>query len=200
MKCRILIASLAAVAGLFFAGCTNTPHPKGGGGGVTFANFTFYVTGLESGTVSGTPQDGPNFYAIAGVVILNSNGDVTGGELDYNDAFGVTSPATKITGGSLTQTAGMQQGVLTIATSNAALGASGTLTFAIQVINDNHGLIIQYDGTATSSGSFDLQISPPPPPATSPSPFPALTRTISRLWAAEFLRFRVRTSRAGRWT
>lgn len=157
MNSRTLFAALTIAAGLIFAGCTNTPHPNGGGGKVTSANFTFYVTGLESGTVSGTPAMGANFYAIVGVVVLNSNGDVTGGELDYNDAFGVTSPATKITGGNLTQTAGTQQGTLTLVTGNAALGAAGTLTFAIQVINDNHGLIIQYDGSATSSGSFDLQ-------------------------------------------
>lgn len=153
MNRRFLVSFLAVIAGVFFAGCSNNPH-SGGGGGATSANFTFYVTGFE------VTNGGPNFYCIAGVVTLDSNGNILGGEQDYNDAFGFTSPqpsGDKITGGSLTQTAGTQQGILTLITNNAALGVNGTETFAIQVVNDNHGLIIQYDGSATSSGSFDLQ-------------------------------------------
>ena len=158
MNCRALFACFAAVAGLLFARCSNTPQTPGGT--VTSANFTFYVTGLES--ING----GPSFYAIAGVVTLDSNGNVVGGKQDYNDGFGLTSPqpaGDTITGGSLTQTVGTQQGILTLVTNNPALGVNGTETFALQVVNDNHGLITQYDSTATSSGSFDLQTLPGTP-------------------------------------
>jgi hypothetical protein len=109
---------------------------------------------------------GPSLYAIAGAIRLDSNGNVVGGKQDYNDGFGLTSPqpaGDKITGGPLTQTAGTQQGTLTLITNNSALGVSGTEIFALQVVNDNHGLITQYDGTATSSGSFDLQTLPATP-------------------------------------
>jgi hypothetical protein len=125
---------------------------------VTSANYTFYATGLD--LLNDFAVNGPSTYSIAGVVTIDSDGNVTGGEQDYNDGFGVTSPqpsGDKITGGSLTQTTGTQQGTLTIKTNNPAVGVNGTETFAIQVVNDDHGLIIQYDGSATSSGSFDLQ-------------------------------------------
>jgi hypothetical protein len=162
---RALFASLAALAGLLFAGCSNTPQTPGGT--VTSANFTFYVTGLESGaSASINSGQGPSFYAIAGVITLDSNGNVVGGKQDYNDGFAFTSPqptGDKITGGSLKQTAGTQQGTLTLVTNNSKLGMNGTETFALQVVNDNHGLITQYDGTATSSGSFDLQTLPATP-------------------------------------
>jgi hypothetical protein len=158
MNRRLLFAFVAVMAGLFFAGCSNTPRTRGGG--VTSANFTFYVSGLEK--INETDEIA-NFYAIVGVVTIDSNGNVTGGEEDYNDAFGLTFPAVKITGGTLTQGAGTQQGTLTLVTNNSALGVSGTETFALQVVNDDHGLIIQYDGSATSSGSFDLQTLPGTP-------------------------------------
>lgn len=166
MNRRALVAFLTVMAGVFFAGCTNTPNTPGGT--VTSANFTFYVTGLESGNVrpSSSADEGPSFYAIAGVVTIDSNGNVTGGEQDYNDGFGLTSPqpsGDKITSGSLTQTAGTQQGTLTLITNNSTLGVNGTETFALQVVNDNHGLITHYDATATSSGSFDLQTLPGTP-------------------------------------
>ncbi|MGA8867062.1 MAG: hypothetical protein WB510_08845 [Candidatus Sulfotelmatobacter sp.] len=49
------------------------------------------------------------------------------------------------------------QGVLTLITNNAALGVAGIETLGVQFANTNHALIMQFDGTATSSGSMDLQ-------------------------------------------
>ena len=37
------------------------------------------------------------------------------------------------------------------------MGVSGTETLAVQFVNANHALITQFDGSATSSGSMDLQ-------------------------------------------
>jgi hypothetical protein len=122
--------------------------------------FAFYVGGLE--TI--TNVNGPQFYAIAGAFAVNpSTGQITGGEQDYNDANGRTSPQPGgdmiLSGmlGPIDTNAG--SGTLTLTTNNFNLGANGTETFAVQFVNAKHARIGQFDGTATSSGSMDLQSS-----------------------------------------
>jgi hypothetical protein len=121
----------------------------------TALNFSFYVSGLES-------VNGPGFYALAGAVTLDGNGNVLGGEQDYNDGDGLTSPEpspdTILPGtGALSVDPTTGQGTLALSTNNASLGANGVETFAVQFVNTTHALIVQFDGSATSSGSLDLQ-------------------------------------------
>src|SRR5580700_528385 len=54
---------------------------------VTSANYVFYASGQDTGG-----GGGQNYYAVAGALTIDSNGNVLGGEEDYNDAFGFTSP------------------------------------------------------------------------------------------------------------
>ncbi len=49
------------------------------------------------------------------------------------------------------------QGTLTLTTNNASLGVDGVETLGVQFVNTNHALIVQFDGSATSSGSMDTQ-------------------------------------------
>jgi hypothetical protein len=124
-------------------------------------NYSFYLSGAD---ILPPPASNGNynFYALAGSVTINSSGTVVGGVQDYNDAFGFTSPqpaGDTITGGTLTVNA-TGQGTLTLITNNTALGVNGTETLAVQFVNTNHALIAQFDGTATSSGSMDLQTLP----------------------------------------
>jgi len=154
-----ILLAVSFLASSFLTSCssssstttTTTPPPVAG------TPFAFYMSGQES------INEGPNFYAVAGAVTIDSNGNVTAGEQDYNDAFGVTSPEPSgdtITGGTLTISSTTGQGTLTLITNNSALGASGTETLGIQFVNANHALITQFDGSATSSGSLDLQTLP----------------------------------------
>ncbi|HVI10699.1 MAG TPA: hypothetical protein VND65_20585, partial [Candidatus Binatia bacterium] len=116
--------------------------------------YSFYLSGSEA------INAGPNFYALAGSIALDSNGNVVAGEQDYNDGFGLTSPQPSgdaITSGSLSVDPSTGLGTLTLVTDNANLGAGGTETFDVQFVNAKHALIVQFDGTATSSGSLDLQ-------------------------------------------
>jgi hypothetical protein len=124
------------------------------------SNFVLYLSGQDALTA-----DTINYYALAGVVTISSTGTVTAGEQDYNDADGVTSPSggDKITGGTLTVSSTTGQGTLTLITNNSAVGAAGTETLGVQFVNANHALIIQFDGSATSSGSLDLQSLSPAP-------------------------------------
>lgn len=128
--------------------------------------YVFFLSGEES---SGS------FYALAGAIILDSSGNVLGGEQDYNDgeeSFVSPEPSgDKISAGSLTFPSGYPpgQGILTLCTSNMSLGVNetcpnsastntyGVETFGVQFVNANHALIMQFDGFATSSGSMDFQ-------------------------------------------
>jgi len=121
----------------------------------TAINFAFYLSGLES-------INGPGFYALAGSVTVDGNGNVLGGEQDYNDGDGLTSPEpspdTILPGtAALAVDPTTGQGTLTLTTNNASLGASGVETLGVQFVNPNHALIVQFDGSATSSGGMDLQ-------------------------------------------
>jgi hypothetical protein len=125
----------------------------------TAINYAFYLSGLEA---LNEYRGVPNFYSLAGSVTLDGNGNVLGGEQDYNDGFGLTSPQPSgdtITPGTnaLTVDPATGQGTLTLTTNNTLLGANGVETFGVQFVNTNHALIVQFDGSATSSGSMDAQ-------------------------------------------
>ena len=90
------------------------------------------------------------------------SGNVLGGEQDYNDGQnGFASPVYTIaaTGSSMTvdPTTGTGTLILNVSASNSGVGVNGIETFAVQFINASHALITQFDGSATSSGSLDLQ-------------------------------------------
>ncbi|MGA9307442.1 MAG: hypothetical protein WBW31_18735 [Candidatus Sulfotelmatobacter sp.] len=124
--------------------------------------MVFYVNGTEI-----SPQFGPGpvYYAIAGAVGFDLSGNLLGGEQDYNDGNGFTSPNEPTpdiinpTGSSMTvdSTTGTGVLILDVSASNPNVGVNGIEKFAVQFINANHALITQFDGSATSSGSLDLQ-------------------------------------------
>jgi hypothetical protein len=125
--------------------------------GVASNNFSFYVTGKEANDVGDT-------YSLAGVVTISADGsgNVLGGVEDYNDGDGITSPqpnGDSIAGGSLALADdGSGNGILTLMIpGNTKLGVNGVESFAVNFPNSSHALIAQFDGTATSSGSLDLQ-------------------------------------------
>ncbi len=119
----------------------------------SITRYSFYLSGLDG--ICGSD----NFYALAGSVTIDASGNVLAGEQDYNDANGCMSPepnADTINAGTLTVDAS-GQGTLNLTTSNSKLGVGGIETLGVQFINSNHALIIQFDGSATSSGSMDMQ-------------------------------------------
>jgi hypothetical protein len=126
---------------------TNTPPYK---------TYVFYMSGQELSTAA--------VYALAGSVRIDAAGTVLAGEQDYNDgAGGISSPESSgdtITGGNLSVSATTGQGTLTLVTNNSSVGVNGTETLGVQFVNPFHALVIQFDGTATSSGSLDTQTLP----------------------------------------
>lgn len=118
-------------------------------------SYTFYASGQSMPHSVGAST---NYYAIAGAIIVDqTNGAVLGGEEDYNDANGYTYASIPITGGTLSVDVN-GQGTLSLSVpSQPTLGNMGTQTLAVQFVNTNHALIAQWDGSATSSGTMDVQ-------------------------------------------
>lgn len=105
--------------------------------------------------------DGNGVYHVAGAFVV-SGGKITGGEQDFLDA-GTFTQENKIANGTIktaAQTSGNFQINLNISpNSNGFFPFSGTETLEGTMINGVHGLVIEYDGNATSSGTIDLQTS-----------------------------------------
>jgi hypothetical protein len=115
--------------------------------------FAFSLSGQEA------IKNGPNFYALAGAITFDANGNVIGGVQDYNDGVGnISSPnGDPILSGSLSVSPTTGQGTLTLNTNNTNVGVNGIETLGVQFVNSSHALILQFDGTATSSGTMDAQ-------------------------------------------
>ena len=119
--------------------------------------YSFYLSGEEE--INSQNSGHLNYYALVGTILVDPIGVVVGGEEDYNDAAGLTFTTVGITTGSLSFSTGdpAGQGTLTLFTNQNQIGINGTETFKVQFVNTNHALIIQFDDTATSSGSMDVQ-------------------------------------------
>jgi hypothetical protein len=134
---------------------------------VSSATYVFYASGTEMPNANNGNAEA--YYAVAGALSINASGSVVAGEEDYNDSSGITeggaSGAVSITSGSLSVDATTGQGTLTLVTNNALVGGgvnpAGTETFGVQFVNANHAIIMQFDESATSSGSLDLQTTTP---------------------------------------
>jgi hypothetical protein len=127
---------------------------------VNAQNFSFYATGVTQDMFNGLTDIDP--YSIAGVVMIASDGsgNVIGGEQDFGDADRIVGTGDTIMSGSLVMNPdGSGNGTLTLNTNDPDMGVSGTETFAVAFANTDHALITQFDGTATSNGSMDLQTS-----------------------------------------
>ena len=144
----VIITASSAANSAAFATANVQISTSGGLAG----NYAFYVSGF----------DGNGTYSLAGAVTIAADGTLTG-EQDYNDIV-VSSPRGGdmiMAGSSLSFDPATGLGTLILQTNNPHLGLNGfTETFALNFVNNSHALIVQADGSATSSGSFDLQTLP----------------------------------------
>jgi len=120
-----------------------------------------YVVATRGSDISGNP------YQRAGVIVLDGNGGVTGGEqtvnfvdLNTNVFSSVNDP---VTGGSYFVGAD-GRGTLTVNTQDPTIGQQGIQTFSLVVLSSSHALVSKLDngnlsGSSgeTSVGTLDLQ-------------------------------------------
>lgn len=131
-----------------------TPPPSGG---FSLSN----LNGPYVFSASGTDTNGSS-YAIVGTFTANGSGGITGGTVDLNDAgFASSSPViapvanSPVSGGSYSL--GVDgRGQIKLNTSTP-FPSPIVLDFVLQ--DSTHGLVIEFDGEASGSGSIDLQAS-----------------------------------------
>jgi hypothetical protein len=122
--------------------------------------YVFSVSGTDAGQVTGVG----NAFAMVGAFTASGNGGngqgtITGGTIDLNDlGFAFVSPAiapvsnASITGGSYS--VGIDgRGKATLNTSTPF----GTITLDFVLQNSFHGLVTEFDGNASGSGTIDQQ-------------------------------------------
>jgi len=145
----------------------STTVTVGAAGTLADGNYVF--------TLSGSNNDGENqgvgedlFFA-AGVFVVKG-GAITGGEQDWGDFFTAASDQINSVGSSISTTAdGNLQ--ITLQTCNASdctltdtsIGVNGVETLNGTLVSASRALISEYDGSASASGTLDLQTSAAPP-------------------------------------
>jgi len=145
----VALCSLAFLVACGSSGNSATPPPGG-----SFSNKNLNGTYVFS--VTGSDPNGA-FQTIAGTFVADGNGDIKSGTMEVNNAESPNLlPATAITGGGydvgVDGRGGLSKGGgLTLQTS------AGSLTFDFALMSSEHGLITEYDGNGTGSGTLDIQ-------------------------------------------
>jgi hypothetical protein len=140
----VVFSALAVLAG---CGGSNNPQPTPPPSG-SFSDSNLNGTYVFS--VSGTDSSGAP-WAAAGTFTANGSGGITGGALDFNDAAQGLAANQTVTGGNYKVNV---DGRGTVSLANAALSGM-TLDFVLQ--DSSHGLLTEFDSSATGSGTLDLQ-------------------------------------------
>jgi hypothetical protein len=149
---RLLIC-LAAIISIFFtAGC-------GSGGAPAQVNPVGFSNSSLTGTyVFSSEGEDSNFgfISVAGALVANGSGGITGGTMDILDtAFTPPSPvAQAITKGSYSVSKDGRGKV-------SLTSSVGTIVLDFVLISGSHGLVTEFDGNGTGSGTIDLQTAVP---------------------------------------
>ncbi len=140
----IIFSALALLAGCG-SSTNNAIAPPGGG--FTNSNLSGTYVFSTSGTdVNGAP------IAITGSFTANGTGGISGGTIDANDPEISPISLQPISGGGYSVTKdGRGRATLNNGT------ALGTVTLDFALTSNDHGLIMEFDGTGTGSGTLDLQ-------------------------------------------
>ena len=150
----ILLSLAALVACGGGSSTTNPPiNPPPNGG---FSNSNLNGTYVFSATGSDLNGD---FVTMMGVFTADGQGNITTGVIDVNGTAGLTAFEDAINSGTYnvgsdgrpTGTQTLPIGLLTLQTS------STTYTFNFVLTSSEHGLITEFDGNGSASGSLDLQ-------------------------------------------
>ena len=110
--------------------------------------YVFHVNGRDT-----FAKVAPGAYGIIGVLNADGNGNITDGEQLYSD-----QPYSKLDSITGTYSIGNDgRGTITLNTQDSHIGVNGVETFSVALLSGVHGLMAQFDSSATSSGALDLQ-------------------------------------------
>jgi len=135
------------------------PVSRAGFRGPGFSNGsldgTYVFTAAGRDTFAHVP---PAAYEVTGVFTADGNGNITGGEEYYGNQPGSSDGVDAISASGSSYSIGADgRGTLTLNTGDTQIGVNGVETFSFVLSNSSHGLITQFDASATSSGTLDLQ-------------------------------------------
>ena len=157
MSVRTGLVLLLAVSTLsLLVGCgSSSPTavaPPSGGFSVSNLNgtYVFSVSGID---VNGVP------LSILGALTANGSGGITGGTIDINDPDSDLS-AEQVADAAISSGSSYKVGV--DGRGQASLNTStpfGTITLDFVLADPTHGLVTEFDGNATGSGTLDLKAS-----------------------------------------
>lgn len=149
----VLFVMFACSTALFLAGCgggaqTVQPTPQGFSNSSLSGTYAFAVSGSSANGFLGLAAS--SFYAVAGSFQANGSGTITSGTMDVNSTAGVFTNLS-ITGTYSVRADGRTTASLTT--------PQGNFSLDFVLLNSSSGLAIQFQNTATGSGSIDLQTS-----------------------------------------
>jgi hypothetical protein len=101
-----------------------------------------------------TGNDVNGFFAVAGSISADGKGNITSGEEDFADTSLVSTGVT-LTGTFSIGSDG--RGTITLQLSDKTIGVNGVQSIRCAVITSQHALLSEFDGSATSNGTLDLQ-------------------------------------------
>lgn len=120
----------------------------------TFGNTTLGMQGGDNYVFQTAGIDAHGPYQLTGVLTADGAGNITGGEQHYSNTVNVYIDS--ISSGSYT-IGSDGRGTITLNTGDTNVGVAGVETLGLVVIDGTKGLITQFDTSATSSGTLDLQ-------------------------------------------
>jgi hypothetical protein len=122
----------------------------------SFGNSTIGMQGGDNYVFQTAGIDAHGAYQLTGVFTADGAGNITDGEQHYSNTLNVYIDS--ISSGSYTIGAD-GRGTITLNTGDTNIGQNGTGTeiLGLVVIDGTKGLITQFDDSATSSGTLDLQ-------------------------------------------
>jgi hypothetical protein len=119
-------------------------------------NYVFAASGRDSFAYpKGRP---PGAYQVAGVFTADGSGNITGGEQIYSDQPLVATDQISASGSSYS-IGSDGRGTITLNTGDTSIGVNGVETFSVALLGGTQGSVTQFDASASSSGTLDLQTS-----------------------------------------
>jgi hypothetical protein len=164
---RVILPAFAVLSLAFLIGCgSSSHHTPPPSGGFTKANlsgtYVFNIVGSDNAGIYANIE----FQAITGTFSADGNGNIgSSGAVDFANSVG-DSAGTPITGGSYTVSPdGRGQATLTT-TNPVGIASNLILDFVLSSSSGaSGGLVTQFDGNGTGSGTLALQVSSAPPAA-----------------------------------
>jgi hypothetical protein len=159
MSVRNAIAlSLALSTLALLVGCGSSSPvakaPPSGGFAPSDLNgtYVFSTSGLDAND---------EFIAVTGTLAANGNSGITGGTVDLigPDFFSLSPLAQAVTAGSYSVSADGRGEIHFTTTTGNGDGGSASINFVLDFVltSSSHGLITEFDGNGTGSGTIDLQ-------------------------------------------